>query len=848
MMGIESNTEVVAVRIGVDMLGVQSPHHGHRGIGRYGVNLLSSLLARDDGNEYVLYVHQDLPADRVPASPHAAIRPIGQEHEADGRTVTQRMDCLVRNNPDGLDGFLVLSAFEPWASYSPPAQPQTGLKMAAVVYDLIPFLFPCEQVYDPVLMRYYRSLDELRRYDVLLAISEATRQDCLTTLGLPASSVVSIGGGCDRRFFVSDLTEPTPERSQRILEPLGITRPFVLNVGGLVERKNTRGLIDAFGRLPRALREQYQLVLTFASGEREFAEVREFASRVGVGDALVWTNEVSDEVLLVLYQRCAAFVLPSLYEGFGLPLLEAMQCGAPVVAGNNSSQIEVVGDAGLLANASDPSDIAAKMAQILGDPGFGRSLRERALVQSRRFSWERTAELAAQALDQLPSRRPVAVRRARRGSSARPRIAFFSPLPPQKSGISDYSAFLLGELSKHYAIDLFHDVGYRPDLALRSDEFECIDARLFGLYAGVKDYHSIVYQMGNSRYHRYLYETMLRHPGVATLHDFCLAGFHLHYGHSRNLERDYILNELLLWYPEEADEIRAMLRSVPWDWETIARECARKGWYLNRRLFDSANLVVVHSPWCLEQVRATRPEHAERTVVIPHGIWPRRPSEAEKATIRTRFSLPQDALIVASFGFIHPDKMNPEALEAFARAAQRDERAMFVFAGEDADGGIARRKAAALGLLDRVRFLGRQSWDNFIDLIAVTDLGVNLRLPPTNGETSGALLNLLAAGVPTIVTEVATFADYPGEVVHKVRWETEGLEGLSRALDGLAGDPARRLRLGQAAWRHCVEHHEWPRVASQYVDAIERSHQERAVAGSAFRVRQAQIAAQAALA
>src|SRR5262249_7776430 len=161
---------------------------------------------------------------------------------------------------------------------------------------------------------------------LLLAISEATREDCLTMLGLPQSQVVSIGAGCDRDFFVADPSSSPSVSSRLVLEQFGINRPFVLHVGGLLERKNTRGLIEAFGRLPERLRTAYQLVLTFSSGEREFREIRELARRVGIVDSLVWTNEVSDETLRVLYQRCAAFVLPSHYEGFGLPLLEAMQC------------------------------------------------------------------------------------------------------------------------------------------------------------------------------------------------------------------------------------------------------------------------------------------------------------------------------------------------------------------------------------------------------------------------------------------------------------------------------------------------------------------------------------------
>lgn len=826
------------MRIGIDMLGVQSPHHGHRGIGRFGVNLVSALLARDDGHQFFLYAHEGLPQERVTTDPRATIRLVGRESENESISPTQLMDRLVRTNPDQLDVMLVLSAFEPWANYCLPARPQNGLKMASVVHDLIPFLFPYENFYDHILMRYYRSLDELRRYDLLLTNSEATRQDCLASLGLPDSQVVTISGGCDTQMFHPAPPGPAGPEVKALLEDLGITRPFILNVGGLVERKNTWALIDAFARMPRRLRDTYQLVLSFASDPWGIAAVNDHAAKLDVSDAVVLTNEVTDEELLMLYQRCAVFVLPSTYEGFGLPLLEAMQCGAPVVAGNNSSQIEVVGDAGLLVNVSDPSDIAEKLAQVLEDPTLAETLRARAAVQAGKFSWELTAERAAKAFEALGPRRPVPRYRVDRERQTRPRIAFFSPLPPRKSGISDYSAFLLDELKKTYTIDLYHDVGYRPDVALLGDEFDCLDARLFNVYKNVHDYRAVVYQMGNSRYHRYFYETMLRHPGVATLHDFCLAGFHLHYGHQRGEEREYIRNELALWYPEHADEIREMFRSVSWDWEVVARECAKRGWYLNRRLFDSGNLVVVHSPWCLDQVRATRPEHAERTVVIPHGIWPRRPSAAERAAIRARFDLPEDALIVGSFGFIHPDKMNPEALEVFQDVARANPRAMFMFVGEDADGGIARRKAESLGLLDRVRFLGRQPWSSFTDLISMTDVGVNLRLPPTNGETSGALLNLLAAGVPTIVTDVATFADYPGTVVRKVRWETEGLDGLGRALVELASDPKARERRSQAAWEHCMEHHEWPRVARQYVDAIERSHRERVAAGQAFQASQ----------
>jgi glycosyltransferase involved in cell wall biosynthesis len=212
--------------------------------------------------------------------------------------------------------------------------------------------------------------------------------------------------------------------------------------------------------------------------------------------------------------------------------------------------------------------------------------------------------------------------------------------------------------------------------------------------------------------------------------------------------------------------------------------------------------------------------------VIPHGIPPRRSTAAQRLTIRAKYEIAREALVFASFGFVHPDKMSPQALDAFATIAREDPAACFVFVGEEADGGAVRRHAAALGVSDRIRFLGRQPAEAFVELMAVTDVGVNLRLPPTNGETSGALLNLLASGVATIVTDVGTFSDYPSDVVRKVRWEGDGPQELRAAMQELAHDSAGRACLGRSALSYVEEHHDWPRVAAQYVEEIERCHQE----------------------
>ena len=255
------------MRIGFDMLAVQSPHHGARGIGRYSANLVASLLARDDDHEYVLYVHDDLPKERVPGSSRAEVRTIrlGLGTRRDHVSVHADRLCPVQSRRPRLRSSVVLIPFEKWASYTAPARPEDGPKMAAVVYDLIPFLFQNEMHVSRELMRQYHVLETITRYDTLLAISESTRRDCLSGLRLPSDRVVNISGASDPRFFVPDRSAPTPVAVASAFKELGIDRPFVLNVGGLDDRKNTWKLIDAYNELPPRVRDSPPaFVLTFA--------------------------------------------------------------------------------------------------------------------------------------------------------------------------------------------------------------------------------------------------------------------------------------------------------------------------------------------------------------------------------------------------------------------------------------------------------------------------------------------------------------------------------------------------------------------------------------------------------
>ena len=809
--------------IGIDMLGVQSPGSRGRGIGRLSSSVVAQLLGLDPSVHYVLYAHEGLPTDEFPTAPNATRVVLRREPERGETRLSHVMGRLARENPEGLDALLVLSPFELHEGYGTPPKPLRDLTLAAIVYDLIPFRYQERYLTDPgPAAEIHRRLEGLRHYDVLLAISEATRDDFRSMLGLAPGRAVNIGAACDAGTFGVDRAAIPPASLRRKLHNHGITGSFIYCVSNFAYHKNVHRLIDAFALLPGRIRRSHHLLLTCGGTPEDAEAARRHAHARGVGDRFVLSGPMNDEELRLLYQRCAVFCFPSLYEGFGLPLLEAMHCGAPVVAGNNSSQVEVVGDAGLLVNAADASDVAEKLTRILTNPALAADLGARARERAATFSWRRTAERTFEALTAVVRRKSAHRTRSDRAQeSTRPRLAVFSPFPPKKSGISDYTARLIEYLKPTYAIDLYHDSGYVPEPALKCSDFAAYDHRLFDRNAAILDYRAVLYQMGNSWYHNFLYETMRRHPGIVTLHDFNLAGFHWSYSQVRDGTHSHFARQFEFCCPIRAARYLALLPDWMREPGGIQAACSRRGLFLNREIFEWSRRVVVHSPWCVVQAAKLFPDQAHKATLIPFGTTASTRTTEQRAAIRDRFGLPRGALIFASFGYLTRDKMNTEAITAFAALADDYPEAIFAFVGQDYEGGEARRLAESLGILGRVAFLGHRSASDFADLVAISDIGINLRRPPTYGETSAALLDLLRSGIPAIVTDVATFSDYPDSVVRKVRWDSDGMGGLIAAMRELAADAVTRESLGRAALRYVHETHTWEQAAALYVDAIE---------------------------
>jgi len=824
------------VRIGVEMIGTQSASR-YRGIGRYCRNFAGALRARGEGagHEFVFYAAGGLPTDMIPEGPNATLRRLRPDPH-----LRYTFGRLVWENPDGLDALVFTNPLELNPGNDIPARPPRGVgvpRLAAVVCDLVPWLFPEDYLrrWPGTLFarRYLWALERLRTYDQLFAISGATRDDLVGRLRVPAGKVVAVGTGGDDRGTPFEPGGGDDPADLAAVAGLGLDGPFVYSVAAADARKNLAGLIDAFALLPASVRASHRLAVTagMTAGDARAGEFVRRAEARGVGGALVLTGPVDDRTLRALYRRCAVFAFPSLYEGFGLPVVEAMRCGAAVVSGDNSSLPEVAGCAALLVNAADPAAFAGALASVLTDAPLARSLREKGPGQARAFTWDAVAGKAIEALTSLHTAGDAHRVAARDGAAGgarptgKPRVALFSPLPPTRSGVATYAGALVEALGDRYAVDLFHDPRESPFARFRPGGAGCFDYRVFARVDRARPYRAIVYQMGNSPAHAFVYEGLLKRPGVVVLHDPSLVFFHYERSVQSGGGRDAFRRVLKATHPDRAADWGPLLEGWSESPGAMARGLVGLGLDMNRVVVGLASAVVVHSHEALGRLD---PRAVAKSFVMPLGAEPlARP--AGRGATRARLGLGADALVVGAFGIVHPSKLIAEAIDAFAAVARAVPGSVFLVVGQEADDGEARGRAAALGLGDRVRFVGRPGDEEFLALVAATDLGVALRRPPTHGESSAALLDLMRSGVPAVVTDTGSFSEFPDGVVRKVRWDdgggggASGVEALARALLDLAADPAGRAALGRAGLDHVRAHHAWPRVAERYAEVIDWS-------------------------
>lgn len=814
------------MRIVIDLQGAQSSGSRNRGIGRYTLSLAQAIIRNKGSHDVFIALNGLFPDTIEPIRalfdqllPQENIRvwhAVGPVCHIDPANNWRRKTAelsreafLATLSPDIL---YVTSLFE---GLTDDAVTSIGLltqtiPTAVTLYDLIPLINRSPYLDNPVVESWYENkLDQIRRSGLLLAISESSRQEGIDYLGFPIERSINVGTAADPQFKHININSVI-ERDVR--ERYGILKPFIMYTGGIDHRKNIEGLIRAYALLPQSLRIKHQLAIVCSVHDDTRRILADLAAKQGLAaNEVILTGFVPENDLIALYHLCKSFIFPSWHEGFGLPALEAMCCGAAVIAANTSSLPEVVGREDALFNPHDDKAIAQKIQQVLTDDSYREELIQHGLAQSKKFSWDESAKLAIGAFEKFHAEN-LRMRPSCSQPISRPKLAYVSPLPPERTGIADYSAELLSELARYYDIDVIvaqeaiTDPWIKENCSVRT-------ALWFSSHGHL--YDRVLYHFGNSPYHQHMFDLLRRIPGVAVLHDFFLGHIATHMdGLGGQDYPDFLAKTLYQSHGYQAIRERFHTNNTS--------DLAWK-YPCNKTVLDDAQAVIVHSD------NSKRLAHqwygnsiADNWSVIPLLRVPAQKSGRLQA--RKALGISLDAFIVSSFGLLGPSKQNQRLLDAWlASPLSKDERCLLVFIGENDGGNYGTELTATIhnnGLSHRIRITGWANILQFRQYLAATDVAVQLRTL-SRGETSAAVLDCMNYGLATIVNANGSMADLPKDAVYMLPDEFK-IADLSTALENLWKDRTYRNRLGQRA-REVIQIRHTPRAcADQYFQVIEK--------------------------
>jgi glycosyltransferase involved in cell wall biosynthesis len=369
------------MRIAVDARGAN--WYKGTGIGTYTENILRQLLNIDKENYYHLYWSGDN-YDRYNTENSKVVmtskkhRRFFQQTYFPNNIKKEKIDIFhIPQNGIGLS-------------------PDVDCKTVITIHDLIPYRMP-ETVGRSYLMEFLKEVPSLiESCDGIITVSEWSKQDILKFFAVDENKIYVTPLAADLKYMPLD-----KEMCRHVIQKrLNIKKPFLLYIGGFSPRKNVRSLIMAFAKIYKEFNSDYNLVIV-GSLRDEGNALRELSEKLDMSSRIIFTDFLEEEILPTLYNAADVFVYPSLYEGFGLPPLEAMSCGTPVITSNVSSIPEVVNNAGILIDAYDTSNLINALGSIVNNDNLKADLSKRGIERSKEYSWERTAQQTLKAYSDI---------------------------------------------------------------------------------------------------------------------------------------------------------------------------------------------------------------------------------------------------------------------------------------------------------------------------------------------------------------------------------------------------------------------------------------------------------------
>jgi glycosyltransferase involved in cell wall biosynthesis len=800
-----------------------------RGIGRYSTSLAKAIakVANTNEHEVFLFLNAAFP-DTIPLirkefkglisndrffifNPPSSV--CGANHNNCWRMRAAeiiREHALFRIKPDIVH---TMSLFE---GFGDEAVSSMGIlkniPTSFTLHDLIPFTHSETYLADIHYKNwYYRKLQHIKNAYIILANSEYTKQEAVDFIGVKEDLIVNISEGIDESF--RPIVNMPEDEKIEIFRRYKIVKDFVMYTGGINPRKNMEGLIRAYAGLPKETLKEYQLVIVCSIAPDERRNLEYLAKSYGLKtDDIVLTGFANDADLAILYNLCKVFVFPSLYEGFGLPPLEAMACGAAVIGSNTTSIPEVIGKDDALFDPYSEKSISSKIYQTLTDDLFRKNLKEHGLKQAKKFSWDRSAKLAIAIFEDL-HRRLKENKKTISCSPAynyKPKLAYISPLPPERSGISDYSAELLPELSKYYEIEVIvrqkdvSDSWIMANYPVRSIDW---------FYTHANMYDRVLYHFGNSEFHMHMFELLSKIPGVVILHDFFLSGVLAHMeinGYTPNIW----VKELL--YSHGYKAVYERFHATDTADIVFKYPC-------NLSVLQQAKGVIVHSDYsCKLADKFYGKNVSDDWHAIPLMRFPS--CNLDRNAARKKLGFSDEDFVICSFGIMGKTKLNHRLLDAFISLTREvNKQFRLIFVGKNDEGTYGKNILETIrksGVSERIKITGWTEFNEFRTYLSATDIAVQLRAF-SRGETSAAVLDCMNYGLPTIVNASGFMEELPVDGVVMLPDEFSDDE-LIKSLENLRKDPLKRGELSKNASGYIRQFHFPQKCAEQYAETIEQ--------------------------
>ncbi len=612
-------------------------------------------------------------------------------------------------------------------------------------------------------------------------------------------------------------------------------------------RKNPWAVIEAFRRaFGTSSTDDGPLLImkTFAADNYPAVRDKLYAELESVGGLLI------DELLPMKqhYELSAvtdAYVSLHRSEGFGLGMAEAMYLGKPVIATNYSSNTDFTlpensypvdytlrpiqesdhHDQPPQAKTYPPgSDVwadadidqaAAYMRHLYENPDAGR---QKGTIAARfireNYSLETCGQAIAQRLNEIQrlydlekvkadnhafyTKYPKGLSpQAATETERQPRIALWTPLPPQKTGIADYVAEMLPDLSRYARIEIFIDENYTADPAL--SEYAIYPGTMYETRHAVQPFDLDIYQMGNSVFHLYLYEQMLKKPGLVVLHDLSISSILYSYLLRQHQTTDAFAEELIYSegeaaYTDIADDIKKR------NTDALLSEFGSR--YMARRLTEASHAVLTHLEFAESEFQRRYEATSVYTGYLGSPDLLEMLDTTDSAVLRARHDIAPDSFVIGVFGSVFKTKQPEVIVKAVSRLLKRHKNVQLLFVGElktwkDYDKTF-RRLITQHTMTDHTTITGYATYETFLEYMVLCDVVVNLR-SPSYGQMSATLTRSIAAGKPSIITDLPEWRFLPESFCWRVPEDDRQGNQLEHYLEQLMATPGQIEERGRNA-------------------------------------------------